>query len=686
MFRQSCAEPKKEERNDLFNFLLKAIVMQTGENEQALRKILDMTRLMAIILLILHFYYQLYAAFTLWQLRAELSDRILSNISRTGLFSNFYKAKLIALVLLFISLIGAKGRKDEKMSYKTAFAYLITGLLLYFASQLCLYIQAGTDTRAVLYMICTAIGFLLMVSGGTLLSRIIRDNLKHDIFNSENETFPQEERLLVNEFSINIPARYAYKGKLRPSHINIVIPQSATLIAGRPGAGKTAFIVRQFIAQALAKEDPYCLFVYDFKYPDLSQIAYNHWLKHNHRYKGKPGCYFINFDDLSRSHRCNVFDPIGMTDITDAIESARTILIGLNPEWERKKGDFFVESGINFVTAVIWFLRKYNGGEYCSLPHVIELMMVEYDKLFSILRQEPEVEVFIDDFIKAFRDGVVEQLAGQIASAKIAMARLSSPQLYYVLSGNDFTLDLNNPEHPKLICMGNNPQKIQVYGAVLSLYVNRMLKIVNQKKQGKCMLLFEEFPTLTTDIIPTIATGRSNGISTVMVVQDISQLRKDYGKEKADVIVSTVGNIISGQVTGDSAKQLSEQIGKIMQPRQSLSINSQDTSISKSFQLEAAVPASKIAKLSSGHFAGVVADTPDQPIDLKAFHCQVLADFKAIGAEEKAYQPIPAIRPITPQMVRQNYLQIKWEIQEMVDQEMEKLFNDPAKQHLIVKK
>ena len=73
------------------------------------------------------------------------------------------------------------------------------------------------------------------------------------------------------------------------------------------------------------------------------------------------------------------------------------------------------------------------------------------------------------------------------------MARLSSPQLYYVLSGNDFTLDINNPEEPKIICMGNNPQKQQIYGAVLSLYISRVIKLVNKKHQQKSSLVFDEF-------------------------------------------------------------------------------------------------------------------------------------------------------------------------------------------------
>ncbi len=661
--------------------------MQTGENEQALRKILDMTRFISITILLIHCYYFLYAAFKELQLTHSFTDRFLGNIERTGLFSNFYKSKLIALGFLAISLMGAKGKKDEKLNYKTAFAYLITGLLLYAFSYLALLPKMEITLQAMIYMGILSIGFLLILSGGTLLSRIIKNNLKGDIFNRDQETFPQEERLLENEFSFNLEATYKLRGKTRKSYISIVSPQRSILLTGTPGAGKTAYLVREFLAQSLAKEpSPYTLFVYDYKWPDLSLIAYNHWLKNKHRYSHPSDCYFINFNDLSRSHRCNVFHVMGMTDITDAAESAATILVGLNRTWETKRGEFFIESPINFVTAVIWFLRKYQDGEYCTLPHAIELIQLDYDSLFTILRLEKEIEVLINPFVTAYLNDVMEQLEGQIASAKIALARLTSPQLYYVLSGNDFTLDVNNPLHPKLVCMGNDPQKTQTLGAVISLYVNRMLKIVNQKNKEKFLAMFEEFSTLSADVLSTIAQGRSNKIATCLVVQDLSQLKKDYGKEKADVIVNTIGNVISGQVFGESAKQLSDRIGKIMQERQSLSINSSDTSISKSKQLDLAVPPSTISSLSSGEFVGLVADTPQQRIENKAFHCNVKADFKAINEEEKAYKEIPVVRQIDQAMVQRNYLQIKKDVQDIVNSEIQRMLNTPSLKHLVIKK
>ncbi|WP_293299941.1 conjugal transfer protein MobC [Pedobacter sp. UBA4863] len=660
--------------------------MQTGENTEALRKILDMTRLIAIIILGIHYYYYCYQAFLDWELTIELTDRLLGNIQRTGLFSSFIKSKLIALLFLSISLIGAKGRKDEKLKIKTAISYLGTGLLLYFSSAVLLMWSAPQDIITILYIGSCSIGFLLVLTGGMFLSRIIKKKLNDkDIFNKENETFPQEERLLENEYSVNLPARYNLKGKLRNSWINIINPFRGLLVAGTPGAGKSYFVIRHVITQHIQKG--FSMFVYDFKFDDLSIIVYNTWLKNKHRYKKASEFYVINFDDLSRTHRCNPLDPSGMLDITDAAESARTILLGLNREWIKKQGDFFVESPINFLTAIIWFLRKYRDGEFCTLPHVIELMQADYDDLFSLLRTEKEIEVLINPFVNAYLNDVMEQLEGQIASAKIAMAHLSSPQLYYVLSGSDFTLDINDPDNPKLVCMGNNPQKIQIYGAVLSLYVNRLVKLVNKKGKLKSSLVFDEFPTIYLNNMDSlIATARSNKVATCLGIQDFSQLRKDYGREQADVITNIVGNIVSGQVTGDTAKTLSERFGKIMQDRESLSINSQDTSISRSKQLESAVPQSSISGLSSGEFVGMVADDPDNKITLKTFHSEIINNHELLKMEEQGFKTIPQIRSIDQLAVQQNYIQIKKDVTDIIQIEVDKLLNDPSLSYLVIKK
>jgi len=633
--------------------------MQTGENEQALRKIIDFTRLLSIAILIIHFYLSCYSAFQELKLTHKVVDHILVPLSRMTVFKTAFIAKASALLLLMVSLVGSKGKRDEKIRPKTIVTYCFTGLLLYFISSLSLALPYRVIIVMALYIATTAFGYLLFMTGGGLLFRMLKLKLGGDIFNKENETFPQEERLLENEYSINLPAKYQLRGKERNSWINIINPFRGTLVGGSPGAGKSYFVIRHIITQHIRKG--FAMLIYDFKYDDLSRIAYNALLEH-----GGRSFYVINFENIM--HRSNPLEPDTMLDITDAIESARTIMLGLNREWIKKQGDFFVESPINFVTALIWFLRKYEGGKYCTLPHVIELSLVEYKDLFAMLSTEPEIEVLINPFISAWKNEAYEQLEGQIASAKISLARLSSPQLYYVLSGNDFSLDINNPNDPKIVCLANNPQKSQVYGAVLSLYINRINKLVNRKNQQKCSLIFDEFPTIYFNGIDNlIATARSNKVAVTLAVQDYSQLKKDYGREQAEVIMNIVGNIVFGQVTGDTAKQLSERFGKINQIKESVSINAMDTSITRSTQLDYGIPASKIASLSSGEFVGMVADDPTNKIDLKTFHCIIQNDHDFIAKEENNYRDIPEIRNSSPKNVLLSYRRIKEDIKTLVE-------------------
>lgn len=662
------------------------MAMNTGENEQGLKKIIDMTRLISIALLLLHFYYNCYGAFSGWQLTSKLTDQLLKNIVHTGLFEGFMRLKLIALGFLLLSILGVKGKKSEKLNYRTAFTYLLSGLVVYLLSGIILLNQSlDIEIIAVLYLVITGAGFVLVLTGAGLITRIIKNKLNPDIFNKSNETFPQEEKLLTNEYSINLKARYNLKGKMRNSFINFINPMRGLLVIGSPGSGKSYFVVEPVIKQHIEKG--FSMFIYDFKYDDLTKLAYNQFLKHHKKYTVPPSFYVINFDDISHSHRCNPLDPANMHDITDAAEAARVIMMGLNRSWLKRQGEFFVESPINFVTALIWFLRKYNGGEYCTLPHVIELMQVATDKLLTILRSEPEIHAYINPFVSAFETESMEQLEGQLDSAKIGLARLSSPALYYVLSGKDFTLDINNPGSPKIVCLGNNPQKQEIYGPVLSLYITRMTKIINRKDQLKASLIIDEFATLTfLGFDSLIATGRSNKISTTLAIQDISQLKVNYGKEMADVVVNICGNIIVGQVGGEMAKTVSERLGKTLQDRESMAINSGDTTITRSKQLEDVVPISTISSLSSGEFVGMVADNPNEIINLKTFHAMIVQDHVAQEKEKKSHKELPEVRKVENKDLHANYYIIREDVKEIVEIVWNEVLNHPRMRHLVVRK
>ena len=561
---------------------------------------------------------------------------------------------------------------------------------MFFFNWWLLSVNASSGVCAVLYTTTLTGGFFCLLASGLWISRLLKNNLLEDVFNTENESFLQETKLMENEYSVNLRTKFWFKGKMHNGFINLVNIFRATMILGTPGSGKSYAIVNQFIKQTIEKA--YALYIYDFKFDDLSIIAYNHLIKYRHRYKVPPKFYVINFDNPRKSHRCNPLAPELMTDISDAYESSYTIMLNLNKSWVQKQGDFFVESPIVLFTAIIWFLKLYENGKYCTFPHAIELLNKRYEDVFTILTSYPDLENYLSPFVDAWKGGAAEQLMGQIASAKIPLSRLISPQLYWVMSGSDFTLDINNPKEPKVLCVGNNPDRISIYGAALGLYNSRIVKLINKKKQLKSCVIIDELPTIFfKGLDDLIATARSNKVAVVLGFQDFSQLKRDYGDKEAAVIMSTVGNVFSGQVVGETAKTLSERFGKILQKRESMSINRNDTSTSISTQLDSLIPASKISTLSQGMFVGAVADNFGETIEQKIFHAQIVVDNEVVQKETAAYQPIPEISSFLDEngndtmeeQIRANYRQIKQDIVELVENELIRIENDPELKHLL---
>jgi hypothetical protein len=655
----------------------------TGENETSLHQVINMIRNCSIALLLLHFYYYTYSAFRDQGLTTHLGDVLLVNLTRTGLFDHFLVSKAAALLLLGVSLLGARGKKEPDYNPRTGLLITVAGIILYFASAGILYLDLPGDHLAIVYSLLCAAGYLLVLRGGTYFSRIIWQRMPPDIFNRLHESFPQEERRIQTELSLNLPAHYQYHGETRESWVNIIDPMRGTLVLGSPGSGKTWYIIQNMIKQQISKG--YAMLLYDFKYDDLAKIAYNYFQVYKSCYPGKPAFYNISFDDLNRSHRCNCLAPYTMTDITDAGEAARAILLGLNPDWVSKQGEFFSESSINFVKALIWFLCRYQGGKYCSWPHVIELAQTSYKRLFTVLRADAEIFAQINPFVNALLHGAMEQLEGQIATATIGLAKLTSPGIYYILTGDDFTLDLNNPDFPKVLSIGGNPQKSATYGPIISAYINTISRLANKKGMHPLSIMLEEFSTIVVHTIDkSIATGRSNNMAITLCLQDASQLRLAYGKEFAEVILNTCGNVISGQVTGETARLLSDRFGKTMQERESISSTSTDTNITQSQQLEYSIPVSRISSLSAGEFVGMVADRPEQPIELKTFCCRIVNDPQALMEEEKTYDELPVIREVTQDILLSNFHQIRSDITALINSEMDRISNTPDLKHLLI--
>ena len=668
--------------------------MQQEDDLRALAKIMDFLRAVSIILVVIHVYWYGYGAIRTWGIGIGVVDRILMNFQRTvGLFSSMLYTKLFAVVLLGLSCLGTKGVKGEKITWEKIYAALGMGGVLFFLNGWLLRLPLPFTIDVGFYIVTISAGYACLLRAGLWMSRLLKHNLMDDVFNNENESFMQETRYLGNEYSVNLPTRFYYKKKWNNGWINVVNPFRATIVLGTPGSGKSYAVVNSFIKQQIEKG--YSMYVYDFKFPDLSMIAYNHLINHLDGYKIKPKFYVINFDDPRRSHRCNPIHPDFMTDISDAYESAYTIMLNLNKTWVQKQGDFFVESPIILFAAIIWYLRIYQDGKYCTFPHAIELLNRKYENVFPILTSYPELENYLSPFMDAWQGGAMEQLAGQIASAKIPLSRMISPQLYWVMTGDEFTLDINNPEEPKILCVGNNPDRQNIYGAALGLYNSRIVKLINKKGMLKSSVIIDELPTIYFKGLDNlIATARSNKVAVCLGFQDFSQLTRDYGDKEAKVVMNTVGNIFSGQVVGETAKTLSERFGKVLQKRQSISINRQDVSTSINTQMDALIPPSKISGLTQGMFVGSVSDNFDERIEQKIFHAEIVIDNAQVAAETKRYKPIPIITDFTDaegndrmrEKIQENYNRIKAEVKQIVKDELERIKNDPELAHLVQKK
>ena len=659
--------------------------MQQEDDLRALAKIMEFGRAVSIFLLVVHVYVYCYPSITAWHLNLEVIDRILVNFNNTtGVFNCILWSKLLAVLLLAVSCLGTHGVKGEKITWPKIYAALVAGCTLFFLNWWLLELPLPHMANTAFYIFTLTAGYLALLMSGLWMSRLYRHNLMEDVFNMENESFMQETRLMENEYSVNLPTRFYYKKRWNNGFVNIVNIFRACMVIGTPGSGKSYAIVNSYIRQLIAKG--FAIYIYDYKFDDLSTIAYNSLLKNMDKYEVKPRFYVINFDDPHRSHRCNPINPEFMTDISDAYEASYTIMLNLNRTWIEKQGDFFVESPIILLAAIIWYLKIYKNGIYCTFPHAVELLNKPYSDLFTILTSYPELENYLSPFMDAWKGNAQDQLQGQIASAKIPLTRMISPQLYWVMTGNDFSLDINNPKEPKLLCVGNNPDRQNIYSAALGLYNSRIVKLINKKKQLKCAVIIDELPTIYfRGLDNLIATARSNKVGVLLGFQDFSQLTRDYGEKESKVIQNTVGNIFSGQVVGETAKTLSERFGKVLQQRQSVSINRQDVSTSINTQLDSLIPASKIANLSQGTFVGAVADNFDERIEQKIFHAEIVVDHTKISAEEKAYQKIPVINDfkdrngndIMMQQIQRNYDQIKADAQAIINEEMRRIKNDP---------
>ena len=591
--------------------------------------------LFGVLLLLLNLYYY---AHPLWQ-ESGLSWRVLDNLcvrlARSPLFSNSLKTKFAALMLISLGMLS-KSSKAREVDLKIVAVVGVISAAAY----------VTPFPRHGLYAFFTVIGFSGLI---WVVSMIARRKTKA-IINDDNETFPQCPDKIVNDNSINLPIVYQYQQKMHNGWINVVNPFRGILVLGSPGSGKSYSVYEPIIDQMMSKG--YTMCVYDYKYPTLSKNVYNKLLQYRHKFKVKPEFCVLNFDDPVHSLRANPTHPSYIMDQADCAEIAELIMLNIN-KVAREKSDFFTESSKALLDGVFWYLRTHEEGRYCTFPHAIEFLNQDYRKVIAILISDPDVKTKISSFADALNAGANDQLQGMIASTRIPLSKFTSRNLYWILTGDDFNLDINDPEHPKILCIGNNPDREIIYGTCIALYTSRMFKRVNHPGRVKCGVLLDEMPTIFLPGVDKILnTCRSNGVVFVLGGQDVSQFYRDYGKKEADVLINTPGTTFIGQVNGESAKTMSQVFGKLDRVRESESIGRSTDSVSISMQEKEIMPARKIETLSTGTFFGRVADTHSDKIERKLFCGEIQRDNKAVAEEKERWVDIPAMTDFGADYIR----------------------------------
>jgi len=595
---------------------------------QEYEKVYLAAMILAVTILLFNLYYYARPLLSEFGLTSGAIDYLELGLRRGGVFSSPLKTKLFVMMLAFLSTIVKSG-KGKKTPWTMIGGVGGTGLALYLAP----------FRRPLMYLLATLAGLALLVWAFAMISR----HLAHfnEAVNDDAETFEQCEQLIETPLSVNIPIKYQYRHRIRDGWINVVNPARGTIVMGLPGSGKSYSVYNKFISDMVRKG--YTMFVYDYKFPDLTKVVYNEVKRNRDKYGNPPEFYMINFTDPERSNRCNPINPAYITDVADASEIAEIIMLNVSKSAVEKE-DFFSMSAKEYLGALIWFLKIYQDGIYCDFPHLIELMAQDYKKVFSIMRREPSLEAKIAPFIDAMNAGAQDQLQGQIASARIPLNRFVSPALYWVLSGNDFTLDISNPAAPKILCVGNDPDRQSIYGTALALFTSRMFKIINHKGNLPCGVLLDELPTIFIKGLDNlIATARSNRVSIVLGAQDKTQLIRDYSEKEANVIFNTVGNHIVGQVNGRTAEDYNKSFGREFRRQESQTQSIESESVNVSFHQEELLPIRTIEGLTSGYFFGKVADNNDTPIRKKFFCGEIQVDTKAWEEKMRNAEEIPVL-------------------------------------------
>ena len=581
------------------------------------------------------------------------------------IYNNIFLSKITTIVLLCIASMGTKAKKNLEFNAKKMVVIpLSCGLVMVIASIIIFYIEGETRwyhirSTSWIYMAPSLYGVMMMNVALDNISKYFKDGLIKDKFNFENESFKQMENKDENQYSVNIPMRYYYRGKFRHGFVNIVNPFRGTFVVGTPGSGKTFSVIEPFIRQH--SEKGFAMVVYDYKFPTLATKLYYQYRKNQHLDKVPKGCQFniINFVNVEYSRRVNPIQQKYIPNLAAAQETAETLVESLQKGKKDSGGSdqFFQTSATNFLAACIYFFvnydkkpydedgnelvaeyktdkdtlhRKLTGrvfkdntmqekvqpaywlGKYSDMPHVLSFLNHSYEEIFEVLETDPEVYPLLASFVTAFQNKAMDQLEGMIGTLRVQISRLATKEAYWVFSGDDFDLKVSDPKHPSYLLIANDPDMESIIGALNAMILNRLVTRVNSGmgKNVPVSIIADELPTLYFHKIDRlIGTARSNKVAVTLGFQELPQLEADYGKTGMQKIITTNGNIIAGSARAkETLDWLSNDIfGKVVQMKKGVTIDRDKTSINYNENVDSLVPAAKISDLPTGWICGLTA-------------------------------------------------------------------------------
>lgn len=545
---------------------------------------------------------------------------------------------------------------------------------------------------SMMYIIATLSGFMLLSKGLANIRKQFAGAKKIDQFDTSSKGFPMETRMLKTEYSINI--------RCENSVVNIANPFAGVGVYGLPGTGKSFVFVSESIIQSLRQG--YTALIYDFKQGELTRLAWNVFNEHyDEILKHNPNIKFNVFDPHSPRHtvRINPLSPKILITPEHTLDAATSFYYSLVPNAADKRGEiFFSESGRIYIICLFLFLRfstlnskrnedgKVEEGNCCTLAHVIalasymnEVTGTGAEEFYEILKYHKNTSsIFKTAFADAIDNKAGNQLAGQMASGKLPLAFLNSETLFWALTGDETTLDVNNPKRPQVLCFKNAGEVLsELYSPVLGTMTNIALKIMNTEKQKPALVSIDEAYTINLrDIDKVIATGRSNLISVWLIMQDYGMLDAKYKKEQAEIIKSICSTKIAGRVSGSTAEAFEKIFGKSMHDRVSTTITKTDTTTSISQSKELLLPVEMIMDLPPRQFIGIVQDDPEKKDETKKLKYRKFKDTPIVDLEQrKKYKKHQLPEYIVDSsdediaaLVRENYESVYTDIQKLIRQ------------------